>query len=44
MKIDYIYLKKDDITFVTPFIGCNYSNKIFSIYIGFIFWVIGIEF
>ena len=44
MKINYIYPKKDDITFVTPFIGCDYSNKKFSICIGFLFWAIEIEF
>ena len=44
MKINYIYLKKNDVTFVTPFIGCYYSNKEFSIYIGFLFWIIEIEF
>lgn len=44
MKINYIYLKKNDITCVTPFIGCDYSNNSFSIYIGFLFWVIEIEF
>lgn len=44
MKINYIYPKKNDITFVTPFIGCDYSNKEFSIVIGFLFWVIGIKF
>lgn len=44
MKINYIYLKKNDFTFVTPFIGCDYSNKEFSICIGFLFWAIEIEF
>lgn len=44
MKINYIYPKKHDITLVTPFIGCDYSNNIFSICIGFLFWGIEIEF
>ena len=28
MKINYIYPKKNDITFVTPFIGCDYMHLI----------------
>lgn len=44
MKINYIYLKKNDVTFVTPFIGCYYSDNSFSICIGFLFWAVTIEF
>lgn len=44
MKIDYIYPEKNDFTFVTPFIGCDYGDNSFSICIGFLFWAIEIEF
>lgn len=44
MKINYIYPKKNDISFVTPFIGCDCSDNSFSIYIGFLFCGIEIEF
>ena len=44
MKINYIYPKKNDIIFVTPFIGYDYSNNSFSICIGFLFWAMKIEF
>lgn len=37
MKVTTFYPKKNDITFVTPFIECDYSNKEFSICIGFLF-------
>ena len=44
MKINYIYPKKNYITCITPFIGCDYSNNSFNIYIGFLFCGIEIEF
>lgn len=44
MKVNYNYPKKNDIIFVTPFIGCDYSDNSFSICIGFLFLAIKIEF
>lgn len=44
MKINFIYPRKNDISFTTPFIDCEYYNKEFSIVIGFLFWGIDIKF